>query len=322
MAKDKSARKGRKSPTGGDRDTARPASKRADVTRILDEPETEATEEEQPLDRDVPTVVGVGASAGGLESFSQLLGALPSQANIAIVFVQHLSPQHESALPTLLATRTPLPVVQVTEGLRIEARHIYVIPPNVQMGITDGVLHLLPRSYDRSQFAPIDFFFQSLARWAQRRAIGVILSGTASDGSAGIREIKAAGGITIAQKPRTARYDGMPRAAIATGMVDLVLSPEEIAKQLSEIETHPYLGPQAAPQDREITLTEEQLNEMFSLLRRVSGVDFRQYKTPTVRRRLLRRMALHRMTDSGEYIRALRDNPKEVQALYQDLLIH
>src|SRR5262245_46383409 len=323
MAKDKSARKGRKSPTGGDRDTARPASKRADVTRILEEPETEATEEEQPPDRDVPTVVGVGASAGGLESFSQLLGALPSQANIAIVFVQHPSPQHESALPTLLATRTPLPVVQVTEGLRIEARHIYVIPPNVQMGITDGVLHLLPRSYDRSQFAPIDFFFQSLARWAENRAIGVILSGTASDGAAGIRDIKAAGGITIAQKPRTAKYDGMPRAAIATGMVDLVLSPQEIAEQLGHIQTHPYLGQHHITQaEAEIAPSDDQLGEIFTLLRRISGVDFRQYKTPTVKRRLLRRMALHRLTDSAAYIRHLRENPKEVQSLYQDLLIH
>src|SRR5262245_5128315 len=268
MAKDKSARKGRKSPTGGDRDTARPASKRADVTRILDEPETEATEEEQPLDRAVPTVVGVGASAGGLEAFSQLLAALPSEANIAIVFVQHLSPQHESALPTLLATRTPLPVVQVTEGLKIEARHIYVIPPNVQMGLTDGVLHLLPRSFDRSQFSPIDFFLQSLARSAENRAVGVILSGTASDGAAGIRDIKAAGGITIAQKPRTAKYDGMPRAAIGTGLVDLILSPEEIAEQLAHLPSHPYVGAVAVErEDAQVGPTEEQLGQIFQMLR-------------------------------------------------------
>ena len=185
------------------------------------------------IDPSVPTVVGVGASAGGLEAFSQLLEALPSKADLAVVFVQHLSPQHESALPTLLASKTPMPIVQVTEGLRIEPHHVYVIPPNVQMGITDGVLHLLPRPYDRSQFTPIDFFFQSLARWAQSRSIGVILSGTASDGTAGIREIKSVGGITIAQQPSTAKYDGMPRSAIATGMIDLVLSPQDIAEQLT-----------------------------------------------------------------------------------------
>src|SRR5262245_5133775 len=117
----------------------------------------------------VPTVVGVGASAGGLEAFSQLLSALPALQNVAIIFVQHLSPQHESALQGLLSTKTSLTVVQVVEGMRVEPQHVYVIPPNVQMGVTDGVLHLLPRPFDRTQFTPIDFFLQSLARWAQRR---------------------------------------------------------------------------------------------------------------------------------------------------------
>jgi two-component system, chemotaxis family, CheB/CheR fusion protein len=272
----------------------------------------------------VPTVVGVGASAGGLEAFSQLLEALPATADVAIVFVQHLSPQHQSALPSLLASRTQLPIVQVTEGLKIEPQHVYVIPPNVQMGIADGVLHLLPRPYDRSQFTPIDFFFQSLARWAQNRAIGVILSGTASDGTAGIREIKAAGGITMAQTPDTAKYDGMPRSAIATGMIDLVLPPAEMAEQIAHIPTHPYHGrPAVIPGEQEnIAPTEDHLGEIFKLLRRISGTDFRQYKTPTVRRRLLRRMALHRLTDIDAYILHLREDAKELAALYQDLLIH
>ena len=136
----------------------------------------------------IPTIIGVGASAGGLEAFSQLLEALPPLPNAAIIFVQHLSPQHESALQGLLSARTTLPVVQVVEGTRIQPQHVYVIPPNAQMGVSDGVLHLLPRPFDRTQFTPIDFFLQSLARWAHGRAIGVILSGTASDGSAGSRE--------------------------------------------------------------------------------------------------------------------------------------
>ena len=274
------------------------------------------------IDPSVPTVVGVGASAGGLEAFSQLLEALPSKADLAVVFVQHLSPQHESALPTLLASKTPMPIVQVTEGLRIEPHHVYVIPPNVQMGITDGVLHLLPRPYDRSQFTPIDFFFQSLARWAQSRSIGVILSGTASDGTAGIREIKSVGGITIAQQPSTAKYDGMPRSAIATGMIDLVLSPQDIAEQLTHIPTHPYLESPAVRKGEEpLTPSDEHLSEIFKLLRRISGTDFRQYKTPTVKRRLLRRMALHRITDVDTYIDRLRSDSKELTLLYQDLLI-
>jgi len=263
---------------------------------------------------DVPIVVGIGASAGGLEAFSQLLEALPQDTDVAIVFVQHLSPQHESALPSLLASKTTLPIIQVTEGLKIEPRHVYVIPPNVQMDIKGGRLHLVPRPYDRSQFTPIDHFLLSLAAWAQSRAIGVILSGTASDGTSGIREIKAAGGITIAQAPSTAKYDGMPNSAIASGLIDLILSPREIAEHLSHITSHLREG-SGEP-------TEEQLREIFSILRKVSGIDFRQYKPPTVKRRLLRRMALHRLTGVDAYIRHLRENGKEATLLYQDLLIH
>src|SRR5262249_3030310 len=141
----------------------------------------------------------------------------------------------------LLASRTPIPVVQAEEGDIVEPRHVYVIPPNAQMEIVDGRLHLTARPYDRSQFTPVDHFFQSLGRYAQNRAIGIILSGTASDGAAGVREIKTAGGITIAQRPATAKYDGMPRAAIGTGMVDLILSPAEIAAHMHDIQQHPYL---------------------------------------------------------------------------------
>ena len=299
----------------------------APIQAVADDVESLAPEFDGEADRaatsDIPTVVGVGASAGGLEAFSQLLEALPATANVAVIFVQHLSPQHESALQTLLASRTSLPVIQVVDGLRIEPQHIYVVPPNVQMGIVDGALHLLPRPGDRSQYTPIDFFLQSLAQWAHNRAIGVILSGTASDGAVGIREIKSAGGITIAQKPKTAKYDGMPRAAIATGMIDLVLSPQEIAEEIAHIHAHPYLDRTPVTAQRaEATPTDEQLGEIFALLRRVSGVDFRQYKTPTVKRRLLRRMALHRLHDSAAYLRYLRENVKEAHALYQDLLIH
>ncbi|TMA83291.1 MAG: chemotaxis protein CheB, partial [Deltaproteobacteria bacterium] len=148
-----------------------------------------------------PTVVGIGASAGGLEAFSQLLQALPDDSDLALVLVQHLAPQHESALPSLLGAKTRLLVHQVTDGMHIEPGHVYVIPPNVQMGITDGELHLAPRPGDRTQYTPIDFFLRSLAHSAENRAIGVILSGTASDGAIGVREIKAVGGITIAQVP-------------------------------------------------------------------------------------------------------------------------
>ena len=174
------------------------------------------------------TIVGVGASAGGLEAFSALLRGIPEQPDIAIVFVQHLAPTHDSALVTLLSAQTMLPVVQVDEGMRVETNHVYVIPPNVQMAIDGRDLHLRPRPDDRSRYTPIDSFFASLARAAGSRAIGIVLSGTASDGALGVRDIKAAGGVTIAQIPTSAKYDGMPRAAIATGMVDLVLTPDLI----------------------------------------------------------------------------------------------
>jgi len=277
---------------------------------------------EKPLET-VPTVVAVGASAGGLDAFSQILEKLPPSPNLAFIFVQHLSPQHESALPSLLSARTSLPVVQVTDGMRIEANRVHVTPPNAQMTVVDGRLSLLPRPHDRTQFTPIDFFFESLAHWAKERAIGVILSGTASDGAMGIREIKAFGGITIAQKQETAKYDGMPRAAIATGMIDLVLSPTEIAEHISHIRDHPYLVADAdGREDDELVATEDQFHELFALLRRASGIDFKQYKTPTVKRRLLRRMALHRVTAVAPYLQYLREHPSEATALCRDLLIH
>jgi two-component system CheB/CheR fusion protein len=269
-----------------------------------------------------PTIVAVGASAGGLEAFSQVLEHVAPGSDLAFVFIQHLSPQHASALPELLSAKTSLPVKTAVNRTRIEGGHVYVIPPNVHMEVVDGELHLLPRPTDRTQFTPVDFFMLSVARWAQERVIGVILSGTASDGAAGIREIKALGGITIAQKPETARYDGMPSAALATGMVDLVLSPSEIGEQLSQVRRHPYLGRSGDSHAIELPISDSQLRDLFAALRRASGIDFRQYKTPTVRRRLLRRMALLRLTDLDAYLRHILESPAEAKALSHDLLIH
>ena len=214
-------------------------------------------------------IVAVGASAGGLEAFSDVLAAIQSPSDLAFVLVQHLSPQHASALPELLATKTNITVVTAANRMAIQPGHIYVMPPNVHMDVHEGALHRLPRPTDRTQFTPIDFFMQSLARWAQDRAVGVILSGTASDGAAGVREIKSLGGITIAQKPETARHDGMPNAAIATGMVDLILSPGEIGEQLSQVRRHPYMQRRGVETGGpELAVTEQQLRELFVVLRR------------------------------------------------------
>jgi two-component system, chemotaxis family, CheB/CheR fusion protein len=265
------------------------------------------------------TIVGVGASAGGLEAFSQLLRSVPGDAGVAIVFVQHLAPQHDSALVPLLTGQTAMPVIQVTEGLRVLPNRVYVIPPNVQMKISGGELHLTPRPDDRSQYTPVDSFLTSLAEACQARAMAVVLSGTASDGALGIREIKAAGGITFAQSPESAKYDGMPRAAIATGMVDLVLAPSAIGAKLAQLSNQAY----NQSNDRgDSALPDTQFQRVFELLRPVSGVDFRHYKLPTIKRRLFRRMALHGITDPEAYLRLLEGNPVEVRSLYQDLLIH
>jgi two-component system CheB/CheR fusion protein len=267
------------------------------------------------------TIVGVGASAGGLEAFSALLQSLPKNPGLAIVFVQHLAPQHESALVPLLSGQSTLRVVQARQGMDVEPNHVYVIPPNSQMVIAGRTLHINARPEDRSQYTPIDAFFSSLAESRGPRGIAVVLSGTASDGALGIRDVKVAGGLTIAQKPESAKYDGMPRAAIGTGMIDLVLTPQQIGPKLVELASHSYVNVSETATS-ELPVTDAQLQEVFDVLRPVSGIDFRHYKPPTIRRRLFRRMALHRLSEVGDYLRLLRSDPAEVRSLYQDLLIH
>jgi len=280
----------------------------------------EASEGADLYDASDVTVVGVGASAGGLDAFGALVRGLPPNPHLAIVFVQHLAPQHESALVTLLSSQSRLPVREAREGTRVEANHIYVIPPNAQLVISSRDLHITPRPGDRSQYTPIDAFLSSLAAAAGPRAVGVVLSGTGSDGAQGLREIKSAGGLTLVQTPETAKYDGMPRAAVATGMIDFVLPPERIGAELAAIaraqETNPL------PPAPDAAVSEHQLNDIFDLLRPASGVDFRHYKLPTIKRRLFRRMTLHRLTAVDDYVRLLASNPTEVLNLYRDLLIH
>jgi two-component system, chemotaxis family, CheB/CheR fusion protein len=267
------------------------------------------------------TIVGVGASAGGFEAFAQLLEGLPAIPNLAIIFVQHLAPNYSSSLAALLSGHTPLPVLEATEGVLIAPNRVYVVPPNTQMQYVDGHLHLGRRPRDRTQYNPIDFFFRSLARSLGGHAIGVVLSGTASDGAMGIREIKAMEGITFVQDPATAKYDGMPRAAIATEMVDIVASPADIAAKVTQLSKHPYLLTQT-PEDPKATVRHEQLDRIFRLLLPACGVNFSNYKTATIIRRLFRRMALLRIVDVDAYIAYLEQRPAEVVSLHDDLLIH
>ncbi len=187
------------------------------------------------------SIVGVGASAGGLEAFTELLKHLPLDSGMGFVLVQHLDPQHESALTQLLKRATSMPVHEVTNNLRVEANNVYVIPPNTNLGISEGILILKPRPQGRGAHHPIDAFLESLAHDRRERAIGVILSGTATDGTLGLEAIKAEGGITFAQD-ESARYDSMPRSAVAAGCVDCVLKPEDIAKELARVAKHPYVA--------------------------------------------------------------------------------
>ncbi len=299
---------------------------KADVEGSADEsvaPSAREAESAGPVaDRGV-TIVGVGASAGGLDAFSAMLHSLPDHPGLAIVFVQHLSPQHSSVLATLFSGSTKLPVKQLKEEVTaVEANNVYVIPPNHHLVLHEGSLQLLPRPSDISQYNPIDVFFRSLAD-EEGPPIGVILSGTASDGVEGVHAIKAAGGTIIAQRPETAKFDGMPRAAIATGKVDLILAPEEIGPALVKLSRE---GRGRSVRVRhtgdDLQLAPKHLEQIFTLLRGLSGVDFGQYKLPTIQRRIQRRMAMHRVASVDHYLKYLHEDPNEVRQLYQDILIH
>jgi two-component system CheB/CheR fusion protein len=266
-------------------------------------------------------IVGVGASAGGLEAFRSLLEALPARTGMAFVLVQHLDPEHESLLTRLLSHATRMPVTEVTEGVAVQPDHVYVIPPNKALGIRNGMLHLLARRRQDRTHMPVDSFFRSLAENEGDRAIGVILSGVASDGTLGLAAIKAAGGITFAQDSRTAKYDGMPRSAIAAGCVDFILPPEGIAREIKRISLHPYLR---APDDSAAGKGQhgEDLLRVFALLRNATDVDFSNYKRSTINRRIARRMVLHKIASLRQYLKHLHENRTEVVALCEDLLIH
>src|SRR5262245_22389566 len=248
---------------------------------------------------------------------------------MAIVLITHLDPKHESILPELIARATTLPVSEAEDGARVEPNHIYVMPRNTSMAIEGGALRLRPREKWRGLHRPIDAFLRTLAEDQNARAIGVILSGTATDGTLGLEAVKAEGGITFAQDPASAQYDSMPRSAIAAGCVDFVLSPEEIARELARICRHPYIAPAAIAEIAEPGAEEAAapgikngFAKILALLRRMTGIDFTQYKTNTLRRRIRRRMILNKLDGLKEYSEYLRNHPEEVENLFQDILIN
>ncbi|MES1216073.1 MAG: CheR family methyltransferase [Bacteroidota bacterium] len=266
-------------------------------------------------------IVGVGASAGGLDAFKRLLKAIPEDSGMAYVLVQHLDPSHESILPEILSRVTKIPVHEIINDIHLAPDHIYIIPANKMLTSTDGVLKLTPRDLKNPKNLPIDIFFTSLAEVHTIFAVGIVLSGTAHDGTMGLKAIKANGGITFAQDIESAAYDSMPQSAVDAGVVDFILSPENMPAQLAQI-NNAYQLISLQNEKEELTKDEElTFKQILSLVRINSGVDFTYYKQPTPRRRIARRMAMSKILKLSGYLKLLRDNKVEQDALFQDMLI-
>ena len=251
-----------------------------------------------PVPADGFPVVGIGASAGGLDAFRQLLAVLPAGTGMAFILIQHLDPTHASMMVDLLAGHTPLTVQQATDGMPLEPEHVYLIPPGTYLSIRAGALRLSQPLERHGARLPFDFFLRSLADELGERAICVILSGTGGDGSLGLKAVKAKGGLVIAQEPSEAEYDGMPRSAIMTGAVDLVLQVVEIPQILAKYAGRKGLPPDDHPPDR--------LAEITDLVHTKTSHDFALYKPGTLSRRIERRMVLAGVEDNGRYLDLLR----------------
>ena len=279
-------------------------------------------------------VVGIGASAGGVEACSELIGALLEDTGMAFVVILHISAESPSFLARIFENVTNLPVEAAAQDLQVQPNHVYTIVPGVEITLAEGRLQLSPRDPDDRRFMPIDRFFDSLASQSNRagigKAIGVVLSGLDGDGAKGLERIKEAGGITFAQTQNTARFSDMPNTAAETGMVDFILPPEAIAQQLAALSSSTYLSEKVDWQRVEASEPAETSqssspgagsSNIYGLLRSHAGIDFTRYKQATLERRVRRRMGLYRFTDKADYAAYLQENPEEVSALYRDVLI-
>ncbi len=267
----------------------------------------------------VPPIVGIGASAGGLEALEHFLAHVPAASGMAFVIVQHLDPTHKGIMPELLQRATPMPVFQAGNRMKVKQDCVYVIPPNKDLSILHGVLHLLDPVAPRGLRLPIDFFFRALAQDRNERAIGVILSGMGSDGTLGLRAIKENAGLTLVQSPASARFDGMPRSAIDAGLADIIAAADELPGKIFD-----YLKrvPGTVPSGPVLEIkAQSALEKIVILLRERTGNDFSLYKKNTVYRRIERRMGLHQIDNIAGYVRYLRENPQELDLLFNELLI-
>ena len=291
---------------------------------------TEGVRKKKPAtkEKDVPVldtkapfpIVAIGASAGGLEAFEQFFAHTPPDTGMAYVLIQHLDPKHKSILSELIRRFTRMTVHEVEDGMAVEPNTIYVIPPNRNMALLHGILHLLEPLKIPGVCTPIDFFFRSLAEDQKEKAICIVLSGTGTEGTLGLRTVKGEGGMVMVQDPESAKYDGMPRNAIATGLADYILAPEKMPEQLISYLEHPVFKlpnkeAKLIPKENEI------LDKVFILIRSQTGHDFSHYKHNTILRRIQRKMAVHQITKLSDYVRYLQEDHRELETLFKELII-
>ncbi|MCX7097640.1 MAG: PAS domain-containing protein [Methylococcales bacterium] len=266
-------------------------------------------------------VVGIGASAGGLEALEAFFANLPLQTGFAFIVVTHQQPGHISLLPDLLATSTELPVMRIEDGMALKRDHVFVCPPGKNVALLNRQLHLMDFPSHDAWHLPIDYFFRSLAADVQEMAVGIILSGTGTDGTLGLKAIKGVSGMTMVQDPKTAKFDGMPVSAITKGEVDFVLPVEKMGLQLVQYSKGPYFKRKYTDQP-ESMVSFEPIQKIFILLRNRTGNDLSAYKPSTIRRRIARRMNIHQIKNPDNYVQFLRENPIELDRLFKELLIN
>ncbi len=283
--------------------------------------ELESGEQEKQLKKSISfPIVGIGASAGGLETLNVFFSSMPPDSNIAFVIIQHLSPSHKSIMASLLEKQTQMVVREIEDGTKLLANHVYLNPPGKNVAIFNRSLHLLEPIKSSSINMPIDFFFRSLSEDQGEKAIGIILSGTASDGTLGIKAIKGEGGMAMVQQPDTAKYDGMPKSAVETGLIDFILPVEKMPDTLIRYVQHPYLELQSQIKITDVSI-KNQMQKIFALIRSSTGHDFSHYKQTTISRRIERRLAVHQIKALPDYVLYLQKNPAEINVLFKDLVI-
>jgi two-component system CheB/CheR fusion protein len=263
-------------------------------------------------------IIGIGASAGGLEALEQFFKAMPANCGMAFVIIQHLDPNHADLMPELLQRITSMNVSQATDGLKVKRDSVYVIPPNKSLSILHRTLHLFDPVGLHGLRLPIDIFFRSLALDMHEKSIGIILSGMGSDGSLGLKQIKEGNGLVLVQDPASAKFDAMPRNAIDAVIADIIAPAGELpARLLSFLKFVPIIVPVS---DSEVR-SKSSLDKIIILLREQSGHDFSLYKKTTLFRRIERRKGIHQIEKIQNYVRFLQENPKEVDILFKELLI-